>query len=212
VKAAAEGFEEGLTERLSLADLLPGRKFELALRRGAPEPPGNLRGRVLYDTGQAFTGVITLSFHRQGRAGQIRRVTTDETGAYAVEGILPGEYVLRSALRDRRDLSETGRTILVPAGGEAEADLVVPRGGDVAVSATTAAGEPAKGARVEVLDEQGAVKFTYEAPEGGVRIYDLPPGMATLRISAQGFLAQVVEAPVARDQEAPVSVRLEEDR
>ncbi|MCU0726094.1 MAG: carboxypeptidase-like regulatory domain-containing protein [Planctomycetes bacterium] len=212
VRASAEGFEEGAREGLALADLLPGAGFTLALLRGVPAEPGRLRGRVLYDTGAPFVGSITLSFSRPGRAGQILRAETDEQGLFVVDGVLPGEYALRSALRDEERLRETGRTLVIVSGGEAEADLVVPRGGDVEVTVEDEGGELLEGAKVDLLDGSGAVARTFEAGAGRVLIHDLAPGTAVLRVTAPGRRPESVEVLVARDTMAPVRVRLLEDR
>jgi hypothetical protein len=212
VRASADGFEEGAREELALADLLPGAGFTLALLRGVPAEPGRLRGRVLYDTGAPFVGILTLSFSRPGRAGQMLRTETDEQGGYALDGVIPGEYVLRSAVRDERRLRETGRTLVITPGGEAEADLVVPRGGDVEVTVEDEAGEPLKGAQVDLLDEEGAVSKTVPVPGGRVLIHDLAPGTAVLRVTAPGRRPESVEVVVARDSMTPVRVRLTEDR
>jgi hypothetical protein len=192
LRIAAEGYEERSIENLSAEDLAPEAKLRVPLLKAAPQEPGRLRGRVLYDTGAPFHGSMTLSFSPEGKAGQVERIETDEDGNFLIEGVPPGEYRLRSAPHRSNILRETGQRLVITPGGEENTEFTLIRGGDVALQVRGPGGDPVEGTIVSVLDGAGEVMDTL------------------LRISAPGYEDQTVTATVQKDSSVPVTVHLRE--
>jgi hypothetical protein len=213
VYASADGYEDASLTDLTIDDLLPDAKLRVPLVRAPVRQPGRLRGRALYDTGDPFGHAqFTLSFGAEGKAGQVFRVTTDENGEFVIEGVPSGEYVLRTAPRRSLVLRDTGKTLVIPPGGEETTEFVFTRGGDLEVRVSGFDGRAVDGAEVRVLDEAGRPGDPYPAGKGGVVIHDLAPGVVRIKVSAPGHRAEEVSVTVEKGDRATVPVRLEEKR
>jgi hypothetical protein len=213
LRISAEGFEDRDLTDLRIDDVAFEANLEVRLVRAVPQEPGRLRGRVLYDTGRPFAGgSMTLSFSREGKVGQVFRLETDERGEFLLEGIIPGEYELRSAPRRSVVLRETGRTLVIPPGGEATTEFTIPRGGDVEVTVTTDRGDPVTGAEVHVVDAEGEAVDAVAVVDGRATLFDALPGRLTLKVTAPGHREETIRVEVTRDQLTRAEVQLSEKR
>ncbi len=212
VLVSAEGFEDASLTGLLLGDLLPEAELRIPLVRAVPEEPGRLRGRVTYEEGEPFRGTLTLSFGREGQAGRVFRAATDEDGNFLLEGIPPGEYVLRTAPRSSRVLRETGKRLVIPPGGEETVELTFERGGDLEIRIEDAEGKAPREAAAVLLDGEGKETGTFPAVGGVVRLTDLVPGPVRVRVTAPGHLPETVEAETEKGRLTRVEVRLREKR
>ncbi|NIZ89714.1 MMPL family transporter [Kineococcus rubinsiae] len=121
------------------------------------------------------------------RGAVVATTRTDAGGAYRVDGLTGGSYVL-SALSDSHRPVAQG--VEVPEAGEATADVRLSAGGRL-VGTVSASGRPVREATLTLVDAAGAVVDTVASDEdGGFRFDDLTGGPYTL--TAVGY------APVAR--------------
>jgi len=212
LRISADGYEETSLEDLTVEDLAPKAKLRVSMVKAAPLEPGRLRGRVLYDTGAPFVGSLTLSFAREGKAGQVYRIETDEQGDFLIEGVPPGEYLLRSAPHRSNILRETGKQLVITPGGEESTEFTLVRGGDLRLKVVAADGGVAEGATVSVLGPDGTPADTLAVTKGGAVLLDLAPGEVRLRVSAPGHHDETVTATVEKDGAVPLTVHLREKR
>jgi hypothetical protein len=208
ITVTAAGFEDHVVEDLAPSAVAPAAALVLRLVRAAKLEPGRLTGRVLYDTGDPFQGGITLSFSREDGPAQVFRVETGEDGSYEVTGIQPGKYRLRTAPRSHGVLLDTGKTLVIPSGGEEQADLTIPRGGDVKLTLVDDRGDAIGDLRVEVLDSDGEEIASWTGPLSGYVLPDLPPGEVRVRVSAAGFVPEERVVTVVKDDVVPLRVVL----
>jgi len=212
LRVSGAGYVEQTASGLSLDDLSPGEKYVLRLIEAVAEEPGTLLGRVLYDTGAPFVGSLTLSFSREGSAGDIFRVKTDDEGRFKLPGIPPGEYKLHSAPHSTEILLETGKVLLITAGGEEMTEFTIPRGGDVKITVTDDRGEMVAGAEAALLDEAGATVRVNPARDGAIVFHDLEPGEARFRVTAPGHKPETLTTTIEKDRAVGLSARLPEAR
>jgi len=212
VLVTAGGFEDATVEALTLEQVRPHASLAVKLIRAVIVEPGRLRGRVLYDTGDPFHGALTLSFSREGRAGEIFRIETNEKGEFLVEKVPPGEYVLRTAPHGESILRETGKTLVIPPGGEETTEFTLTRGGDVSVKITGEDGAALADVDVVVIDEDGAEQRRFHIPDGAGIVPDLPPGQVRIRVTKAGYGTTESEVTVVKDQVTDLAVRLSETR
>jgi hypothetical protein len=212
VLVTADGYEDATVADLSLDQVRPRASLTVKLVRAVAVEPGRLRGTVRYDTGAPFHGSLTLSFSREGKAGEIFKVETNEKGEFLVPEIKPGEYVLRSAPHGESLLRETGKTLRIPPGGEETTEFTLTRGGDLKVSVTGPDGNPVKESKVEVTTGDRTRLRTFVLPEGAAVLPDLTPGKVRVRVTKPGYETAEMEATVVKDQVTELDVRLSEAR
>ncbi len=212
LRVSGAGYVELTATALSLEELSPARKYVLRLIEAVPEEPGILIGRVLYDTGAPFVGSLTLSFSREGSAGDIFRVRTDDEGRFKLPGIPPGEYRLHTAPHSTEVLLETGKVILITAGGEEMTEFTIPRGGDVKITVTDDRGEIVADAEAALLDATGATIRVHPARDGAIVFHDLEPGEVRFKVTAPGYGFATLTATIEKDRAVGLSARLPEAR
>jgi protocatechuate 3,4-dioxygenase beta subunit len=169
--------------------LAPGQRLDLGEIVLPPELV--IEGRLLDDEGRPVAGMVRLAWRDAtgGLSYDFARssVPTDEHGAFRIDGLLAGHYLVRTVASD--EVNFPGRenpppkwvSGLVPVstlGGSVRGlDLHLVRAGTLVLSGT--GGLPA-GARFRVLDANGDLVRHVGLCSGFVTSFGLPPGAYTL--------------------------------
>jgi hypothetical protein len=136
----------------------------IGAQTGEPEPKGTIRGVVKDSFGAPVSGlvvdaltfldVVTISVAGRnmqlssGMPAKPARSVTDEAGKYALTGLTPATYTVKT----ERDLeSATPRRIKIGAGEEVSLDIVIPANPVISGRVVDEHGEPAAGASVSLL-------------------------------------------------------------
>ena len=212
VLVTADGYVDAELADLTLEEVLPDASLIVKLVQDIVVEPGRLSGRVRYDTGAPFYGSLTLSFSSEGKAGEIFRIETNEQGEFLVPKVAAGEYVLRSAPHGESILRETGKTLVIPPGGEATTEFTLTRGGDLKFKATGRDGKVLENVELFITDEEGTETRTFRLVHAEGTIRDIAPGKVKLRVAKDGYTTAESEVTVVKDQAVEASVQLEEKR
>jgi hypothetical protein len=139
----------------------------LVAQTDEPEPKGTIRGVVKDSLGAPVSGIAvdaltfvdvgTLSVAGRtmqvlsGRVAKPARSVTDEAGKYALTGLTPATYTVKT----ERDLeSATSRRIKIRGGEEVSLDIVIPANPVISGRVVDEHGEPATGANVSLLTSE----------------------------------------------------------
>ncbi len=190
VAALARGF--GRAER---TDVHAGASVEIFLFPGA-----SLSGVVRDDAGRPVAGAEVRGEGDQGGAPPPAE-RTDASGAFHVDGVLPGEYMVVAR--------EGGRApgvavAIVESGGEAAVSLIVSDGGYAVGRILDAEGRPVAGrVRVEAWNGRSLPGFASDAlvadarANGSFALGPLPIGSLGIAASAPRLATRRVDAEVA---------------
>ncbi|MCF3964076.1 MSCRAMM family protein, partial [Streptomyces fuscigenes] len=178
--------------------------------RGAAGAPGSagepgVLGLVGDRAGRPVPGASVTMIDAAGR--QIARTVADEQGRYALprpEGD-PGSYVVIGSAPGLRPHAAT-----VTTGASAvTADLLLTRSGGLGGTVRSAAG-PLAGALVVAADAHGDVVGTANSTDSGAyELPDLPAGLYTLAVTAEGHLPGALAVEPAGGEPAVYDVELE---
>jgi uncharacterized surface anchored protein len=169
--------------------------------------PAAVQGNVT--NGQTGTALAGATIHLTNWNGvHVAQTTTDVTGNYSVPSVPPGYY--------RISISASGFQLidlpLTLSAGELQVlnAVLQPNPGSVAGTITTAAGAPLAGVLVEALDNRNNIlSTTTTSVSGQYAISSLAPATNDrLRISAPGYVTQLIGFQVAAGQTTTVNASL----
>ncbi len=158
-------------------------------------PGARLTGELLDDRGEPVVGglielvaVLRVGSHEDRKA--FASVRADAQGAYRVDGVPAGDYVVYGEAEGHLPAETTVH--IEPQRRRATASLTLPRGGNVAGRVRTPNGAPIAGAQViAVLDAlTGAVRdaVAFTDAEGGYSVGPLPAGVpVTIEVRCAGY-------------------------
>lgn len=180
---------------------------QILLARGRPADVsldlsrgGTVEGQVSLPDGRVVSGVGVI-WEPTGE-GMARGVDTNAEGRYRFRGVPPGDVKVRV---HPEGYPPTERVVSVRAGESVKADLVLKVGGRLLVTVRDAEGDPVRGARIGLLDEDGGTaRFWVEdrgrtetGADGTIELIGLHPGRYRV----------VAVSGAARGESAPVEVR-----
>ena len=193
IAASAARFIDSESRRV-VAQIGEPLQLTFQLQRGA-----TLHGVVLTEDGDPVADAhVVVSGAGAG---------TDAEGAYAIDGVRPGEHVRGRAIhpghgRVTRDLE------VLP--GDNQVDWTLPAGAAVSgVVVTAADGEPVPGAQVELAGPEGIPVFDAVSDGAGAfRFPALPEGRYVLAAAAPGLARAEATEPVTVTAEPVTDLRL----
>lgn len=172
-------------ERVPVADGEAVVGIDAALVAG-----GSISGTVTREPDGAPLAAASVSVN--GDAGSFAAGSTDENGAYRIDGLLPDDYVVSFSAADGglvreywdgvHELSQAGRVTVVAGEDSAGIDASLQTGGSISGTVTRSAdGSPVAGASVQVSEVAGSdVGSVSTDAEGAYRIDGLLPGDYTV--------------------------------
>ncbi|MEN8151134.1 MAG: carboxypeptidase-like regulatory domain-containing protein, partial [Planctomycetota bacterium] len=131
---------------------------------------------------------------------------------FVVPKVAAGEYVLRTAPHGESILRETGKTLVIPPGGEETTEFTIVRGGDVKISVTGPDGKVLENVELIVTGEDETEPRTFRMAVASGTIRDVAPGKARFRVAKDGYATAESEVTVVKDQVVTASVRMEKKR
>jgi Carboxypeptidase regulatory-like domain/Concanavalin A-like lectin/glucanases superfamily len=138
--------------------------------------PGSIKGVVKHP----FTKLPVADVQVYTVPGTSVRLT-DNNGAYSMENVVPGDYLVRAFYRDTATPGHAVVPIRVEAGAVTTADLMLsygaPETGLIIGRVVDEAGQPIKGADVTITSPY---KTTVTAADGSFLFFDVTPGPVTI--------------------------------
>jgi protocatechuate 3,4-dioxygenase beta subunit len=187
------------------------------------QPTARVAGHAHDPDGKPVAGAVVLLSEEMpvsfgGRSelmnsNRFQRMTTDDEGSFAFDGVSPGPFHLRAQAAGRQE-AELRNLEVKPGQDLANLEIVLPPGAAIEGRVLSPEGKPVSRAIVAVLQES-ANRFVFTpqsraaAPDGDgrYRIDGVPPGQHTVEARAEGYRRAVRNVEVVRT--TPVDFALE---
>lgn len=196
LQARLDGYLPTDPQQVEVAE--DGQLIELEQVLVLPLNPGAIAGVVVLEDPRADRAGIEVAL-----VGSDGQALTDANGEFLIEGLKARNYTLRIDHRaEGYALGNEGPVAVVPGGTTelGEVRIFLARG-DFAGAVTTADGESAAGALVELDGPEHAVAFADD--DGAWQLTNLragrPGALYTVRASLYGYRSESVQAQVAAD-------------
>jgi protocatechuate 3,4-dioxygenase beta subunit len=181
LRASAHGFQEGRLRDLTLAagESLP----EITLRLS---PAGSVEGTVLDAEGHGVAGAritVAAAAGDGSQPGAVANGTSDETGAFHLEGLPPGPARLAA---EHPDYRRAERPIQLQPGAN-RVRVTLEEGLSIAGRVADERGAAVAGATVRATGGEGQERPAVSAADGSFRISGLSAGRQRLEARAEGF-------------------------
>ncbi|MES1243960.1 MAG: carboxypeptidase regulatory-like domain-containing protein [Acidobacteriota bacterium] len=177
------------------------------------QPASAVEGRVVDGDGKAVAGARVLIIPAERRGGfQRLDDTTDESGAFRVEGVPPGAVDVRTLAAGYQSAHVSN--LEVRAGQDLKGvEIVLTPGAAVEGRVLSPSGKPVAGARVEMADEGGRGFFWMQDSgttdgDGRYRLEGIPPGSRSFQASHPDYRRTVRDLEV-RSGENTLDLSLE---
>lgn len=193
LKATLEGYEPQTIENV---EIVAGQttQVDFSLVTGGSDPTkGALYGVVLDGDGNGIEGAAVVVEVCTRCAGQ---ATTDENGAYRIEGLSPGDYTIQAS---KSGYASQSQDATVEGGQETELNFeLAADDGDGALTGTVTDGEGNPVAGVEILVEPSnrCITSTRTGEDGTYRIDPLAAGNYLIVARKGGYVEQSQEVTV----------------
>ncbi|HEV8578527.1 MAG TPA: carboxypeptidase-like regulatory domain-containing protein [Thermoanaerobaculia bacterium] len=200
VRASAAGYQDARIDDLELATEEPLDSLTLRL-----SPAAALAGSVGDAEGKPLAGVRVSVSSTAGKEGaNVAEWTTDDAGAFRLDGLRPGPVVIRAEHRAYRPAE---RRMELKAGSN-ELDLSLESDLWLSGRVLDAGGDPVAGALVTVASPDTRPKTESSAADGSFRVSGLRQGRQRLQVEAAEFASSHTEVEMGPEPLEGIEVRL----
>jgi len=184
-----------------------------------------LFGQVTGSDPQRRVKQIFLSANdADGRRVYSKKISLSEEGAYEAGGLAPGEYVVSV---DATGYAPASKKVTIRSGSDNRADFELTAGGTLIIKAVDERGNPVRGPRVEMMDEQGNffLRFFFDLREvmnvgfetifreDGLHVSpNIPEGKYRVKVGALGYEDELVNVTVREGEQTEQTVTLRKSR